>query len=101
MEMTSQIVGSSIIVAGGDQVSCDLAGEVAILDMKSGVYYGLNAVGALIWDLIQEPKPVDAICEVIVEEYDVDADQCARDVLTLLQELLAHGLVKVCHETAA
>jgi hypothetical protein len=98
--MNSQIVGSSIVVAVRDQVSCDLAGEVAILDMKSGIYLGLNAVGARIWNLIQEPKLVDTICETILEEYDVEADQCQRDILTLLQALLANGLVEVRNETA-
>jgi Coenzyme PQQ synthesis protein D (PqqD) len=98
--MNSQLVGSSIVVAARDQVSCDLAAEAAILDVKSGIYYGLNAVGARIWNLIQEPKLVATICETILEEYDVEADQCARDILTLLQALIAQGLVEVCNETA-
>jgi hypothetical protein len=42
----------SIIVASQDQVSCDLAGDAAILDIKSGIYYGLTAVGAWIWNLM-------------------------------------------------
>ena len=98
--MISQISGSSTVVAAREQVSCDLAGEAAILDMKSGIYYGLNAVGARIWYLIQEPKLVDTICETILKEYDVEADRCVRDILTLLQALLANGLVEVCHDTA-
>jgi hypothetical protein len=98
--MKSKIVGNSIVIAARDQVSCDLAGEVAILDIKSGIYYGLNAVGAQIWNLIQEPKTVDEVCETILEEYDVEAGRCARDILTLLQALLANGLVEVRNETA-
>jgi hypothetical protein len=46
----------SIVVATKDQVSSDLGGEVAILDLKAGVYYGLDTVGARIWNLIQEPR---------------------------------------------
>ena len=98
--MNSQIIGSSIVVAARDQVSCDLAGEAAILDVKSGIYYGLNAVGARIWNLIQAPKSADEVCQTILEEYDVEADQCAHDILTLLQALIANGLVEVCNETA-
>ena len=44
------------MVATKDQVSCDLAGEAAILNIKSGVYYGLDPVGARIWNLMQEPR---------------------------------------------
>jgi hypothetical protein len=99
--MNSKLAGNSIVVAARGQVSCDLAGEAAILDIKSGIYYGLNAVGARIWNLIQEPQLVDAICATILEEYDVEPDRCARDILTLLQELLANGLIEVRNETAA
>jgi Coenzyme PQQ synthesis protein D (PqqD) len=95
------IFRNSTVVAAKGQVSCDLAGEVAILDMKSGIYYGLNAVGARLWNLIQEPKLVSELCEVILREFDVEADRCERDVLALLQGLAAEGLVEVRNGTAA
>jgi Coenzyme PQQ synthesis protein D (PqqD) len=95
------IAGSSIVVAVRDQISCDLAGDVAILHVKSGTYLGLNAVGARIWHLLQEPKTVDAVCEIIVEEYDVEADRCRRDILALLQDLIAKELVEIRDATAA
>ena len=95
------ILRNSLVVAARDQVSCDLAGEVAILDMKSGIYYGLNALGARIWNLVQEPKIVSELCEIILEEYDVEADRCEHDILALLQELTAKGLVEIRNGTAA
>ena len=48
----------SVVVATKDQVSCDLKGEAVILNFKNGVYYGLNTVGARIWQALQEPKRV-------------------------------------------
>ena len=98
--MNSKISGSSVVVAAREQVSCDLAGEVAILDVKSGIYYGLNAVGARIWNLVQEPRTVDEIYVTILEEYDVEADGCRRDIVALLQELLAKELVEIRNGTA-
>jgi hypothetical protein len=97
--MISQISGSSTVVAARDQVSCDLGGEAAILDMKSGIYYGLDAIGAQIWNLIQEPKTVDEISAVILAEYDVETDRCQHDIVALLQDLMAHGLVELHHGT--
>ena len=61
-------LNSSIVVHEG-QVSSDLGGEVAILDLKGGTYYGLDAVGARIWSLIQEPKKVEEIRDILVSEY--------------------------------
>jgi len=85
---------SSVVVAAKDQVSSDLGEEVVILDLKQGVYYGLDAVGARIWDLIQEPKAVNEIRDVLLDEYEVEPERCERDLLTLLEELVAENLVE-------
>jgi hypothetical protein len=89
---------SSIIVVTKDQVSCDLSGEAAILNLKSSVYFGLNTVGASIWKLIQEPRTVKEIRDAILEEFDVEPDLCEHDVLELLQELSTHGLIEIVDE---
>jgi len=68
----------SIVAVAGDQISSDLAGEAVILNLKEGVYYGLDDVGARIWNLIQEPQSVEQVCDRIFEEYDVSAGQCER-----------------------
>jgi len=85
----------STVVVAKDQVSADLSGEAAILNLKTSTYFGLNTVGASIWKLIQEPKKVTEIRDAIVEEYDVEPDRCERDLLELLQELSKHGLIEV------
>lgn len=92
--------GYSSIVATKNQVSSDLGGEAVILDLKSGVYYGLNDVGTRIWNLIQEPKTLNEIQGAILEEYEVEPDCCADELLALLQKLLAAGLIEVSDETA-
>ena len=85
---------SSVVVAAKDQVSSDLGEEVAILDLKNGVYYGLDAVSARIWTLIQEPKAVNEIRDVLLDEYEVEPEHCERDLLTLLEKLVAENLVE-------
>jgi len=89
------VSGDSTIVAAKDQVSSDLGGEVAILDLKAGVYYGLDAVGARIWSLIQEPRTVNEIRDILLEEYEVEPEHCERDLLALLRRLADEGLVEV------
>jgi coenzyme PQQ synthesis protein D (PqqD) len=86
----------SVIVASQDQVSCDLDGEAAILDLKAGVYYGLDEVGAAVWKLVQVPRTVVEVRNALMEEYDVNPAQCQRDLVTLFSELAAAGLVEVC-----
>ena len=95
------VSGCSIVVAAKDQVSCDLDGEAAILNLKNGVYYGLDPVGAWIWNLIQKPRAVNEVRDALLKEYDVEPDRCERELLALLQELAAEGLIEVKDETAA
>ena len=95
------ITGRSVVVAAKDQVATELAGEVVILDLKSEMYYGLNAVGARIWALIQEPTSPDQIRDTILAEYEVEPERCEGDILALLQDMAARGLVEVKHETPA
>jgi hypothetical protein len=89
------VSGGSTVVSAKDQVSSDLGGEVAILDLKAGVYYGLDAVGARIWSLIQEPRTVNEIRDILLEEYEVEPERCERDLLVLLQRLADEGIIEV------
>jgi hypothetical protein len=77
--------------------------ETVILDLASGTYFGLDAVGARIWQLASEGRTLAEVCAVLVEEYEVEAEQLGRDVEELANELAAHGLVRQspldCHTT--
>jgi Coenzyme PQQ synthesis protein D (PqqD) len=95
------ISSATRVVMSKDQVSCDLAGEAAILNLKNSVYYGLDPVGARIWNLIQTPTAVAAVRDAIVKEYDVEPERCERDLLDLLQKLEVEGLIEIQDETAA
>jgi hypothetical protein len=85
----------SVVTVTKDQVSCDLGAEAAILNMKNGTYYGLDPVGTQIWKLLQTPRKVGDIEEVLLQEYDVEPELCQRDLLVLLEELLGAGLIEV------
>ena len=93
--MSSAVSVSSSVVVVGNQVSSDLGGEVAILDLTGGTYYGLDPVGARIWSLIQEPRKVEEIRDILVSEYEVEQDRCERDLIALLQGLADEALIEV------
>ncbi len=84
-----------IVVATKEQVSCDLGGESAILNLKNGVYYSLDPVGARVWNLLQEPRSVQEVCETLLGEYDVEPQRCESDLHALLEKLLGEGLIEV------
>ena len=69
--------------------------ETVILDLAGGTYYGLDAVGARVWQLIGEGKTLGEICDTLLDEYDVARDTLERDVLDLAEKLLAQKLITV------
>jgi Coenzyme PQQ synthesis protein D (PqqD) len=91
----------SIVVAASEQVSCPLGEESAILNLKNSMYYGMNPVGTRIWTLLKEPRSVEQLRDALLNEYDVDAALCERDLLDLLGKMKSEGLIEVRSAAAA
>lgn len=89
------------VVAAQNQLFSDLDGEAVILNLKTGVYHGLDAVGAKIWHLLQETRSVDDILKTLLEEYEVEPDRCMQELSVLLQELADQKLIEVRSEATA
>jgi hypothetical protein len=92
------LTGRSTVVAARDQIFSDLAGEAIVLNLKSGVYYGLDSVGATVWQLVQQPVTVTCIRDALLQEYDVDPDRCEQELLAFFEHMLREGLVDITNE---
>ncbi len=71
----------------------ELSGEAVLLNLESGVYYGLDPVGTRIWTLVTRQEPLASVCAALLDEYEVDADVLAEDVRTLVTDLCEKGLL--------
>jgi hypothetical protein len=78
-----------------DAVSRVVAGEAIIVDMKSGQYFGLDAVGTRIWELIAEKGTVGGVHGAMLAEFEVEPDRLREDLERLLQVLSEKGLARV------
>ncbi|MBX3127657.1 MAG: PqqD family protein [Polyangiaceae bacterium] len=92
--MTEAVSPDVMVVVTGRHVACSVDGEVVILHLEDGVYYGLNAVGTRVWELVQSPQPVGHIVDRILEEFDVERERCVQDVSELISALASRGLVE-------
>jgi len=84
----------TIVHASPDQVSCDLGGEAAILNLHSGVYYSLDPVGAVVWKLIEHPRTVAGIRDAMLGRFEVEPERCELDLFQLFERLAAEGLIE-------
>jgi hypothetical protein len=89
------ITADSHIVLSKNQASCDLVGETAIVNLRNGIYYGLDPMGTHIWTLLREPLTFAALCESLVHDYDVEASRLETDMRDFLAELVEQGLVEI------
>jgi Coenzyme PQQ synthesis protein D (PqqD) len=72
-----------------------LGDESVMLDMASGYYFGLDPVGARIWQLLSEASSFAEIVGRLVQEYDVTPEQAESDLVRFVEELKANGLLTV------
>ena len=85
----------SRVVLSRDQVSCDLAGEAAIVNLQNGVYYGLDPIGARVWNLMREPVTLAYLVDRLLEDYAVDRLTLEADMRRFLRQLADQGLVEI------
>jgi len=85
----------SVISKNPAIISSKMDDEVVMMSIEKGNYYGLNPVGAEIWDLLTESMTVSTLCEKLMAEFDVSQEQCEREVCVYLGKLLDEGLIFV------
>ena len=89
---------STVLVASDELLSGEFDAETVILDLRNGVYYGLENAGARIWQLLKRPTSLGALRDALVEEYDVEPGRCESDLRSLLRRLLERGLIRVADD---
>lgn len=98
--MKAALTRNTTVVAVNDQVSCTLEDEAVVLHLGKGMYFGLNPVGATVWNAVQQPKTVAELVAIVTGEFDVDAGRCENDLVALLDQLEDAGLIEVRREPA-
>jgi hypothetical protein len=93
--MEHVFLSTTTIAAVPCHVSCDLAGEAVILQLQDGVYYGLNTVGARVWQLLQQPTTRREIVSHILNDYEVEPARVEQDIAILLRDLSSRRLIEV------
>jgi len=77
------------------QLSCECCDRVSILNRRSGSFYHLDSVAALVWGLVQKKDlAVHEIIDAVLAEYEVSRSRCENDILLLLENLELEGLIE-------
>lgn len=79
-------------------LSQNLQGEQVLLNLDSGIYWGLNPIGTRIWQLLLEQNRLDTILKTLLDEYDVTEGRLREDLRDLITRLADNGLIEVVDE---
>lgn len=93
--MMDRLALTSHARVNGDVVFRDLGGEAVLLNLKTGIYFGLDPVGTRIWHLIQDHRSFQEIRDALTEEYEVTKGQCEDDLRRFVGLLQARELIEV------
>jgi hypothetical protein len=77
-------------------VSTTHGDQVILMNVATRRYHDLNAVGGLIWKGLCQGRPLDAIVDDVVRDYDVADAVAHSDVRSFTNALIAAGLVQEC-----
>lgn len=83
------------VTTSPDAVFRELEGEAVILNLGSGLYFGLNEVGTRVWQLLDAHPDLRRVFEILLVEFDVTDDRLRDDLLALVEQLRDKGLVHV------
>ena len=76
-----------------DWLAAKVGDELVMMSAEKGNYIGLSEVGARIWELIDTPQDLDAVCAQLQNEFEVTPEVCRAEVESFLNQLVKHGAI--------
>ncbi len=73
----------------------DLDGEVVLLNLSSGFYFGLDAVGSRMWHLLQQYSRLDDVLTQLCQEFEVEESRGRADLEEFVSTLTSHHLLEL------
>ena len=85
---------NTLISRNPEMLAVDMDDEVVMMDVTNGDYFGLNTVGAYIWNLLEQEQTIAMILENAQQHFTAEnTEQIQQDVYTFLTELQEKKLV--------
>jgi hypothetical protein len=75
-------------------LAADVGEDVVALHIERSLTYGMTGVTATVWKLLSEPHDLPQLCDDLLKLYEVDATVCREQVSTLVDEMVAEGLLE-------
>lgn len=89
-----QVALTSVVSRKSIIISQPLDDDIVMANIERGHYYGIKNTGKRIWELVESPRSVKELCDILCQEYMVDRTICEQDILAFIDELIHEGLIE-------
>lgn len=96
-EPTPPLSGPARLVQHERTASRVIGGKAVVITIDENQVHVLNGVGTRVWELA-DGRPLDAIVDAIVDEFEVERAQAMLDVCRFAERLVAVGAARVAEE---
>jgi hypothetical protein len=93
MKIKPNITLQSNIQRNHKMVTSTLDGEIVMMSVDNGEYYGLDEIGTRIWELLEKPIVIDNLINCLTNEFEVDRQECEQDTLDFLEDMFSRKLI--------
>ena len=78
-----------------DAVDATVEDDLVVMNIQSLDYYRFNAVAKSIWDLLESgPLSEDAVCQALLDEYEVSEEECRQSVAEFLDDAVSRDFLR-------
>lgn len=95
MSNTTAIGLETVLTRSEEVLEADIDGEKVMMSIERGEYYGLDTIGSEIWAMFDKPRSVAEVCAEMGGRYNVSPEDCERDVVAFLSDLVADGTLRL------
>jgi hypothetical protein len=88
------ITPQTIVQRRRDSLAAEVGGELVLMSVDHGKYYGLDSVGSDVWQRIEQPIEVGQLCAALTRQYAGDPTTIEHDVMALLEKFAGQDLLE-------
>jgi hypothetical protein len=91
----SDITVNSIVSCNKEILAANMDSEIVMMRVETGKYYSLGKMGSVLWSMLESPVSVQSIIDTLLDKYQIERDQCEKEVLEFLNQASREGLLKL------
>ena len=89
------LADATVISRSPSVLTAEVDGEIVMMSIEQGRYFGLDDIGSDIWKRIEQPCSFASLIDRLAADYDADRATVAADVHALLGRMAAQDVVKL------